>query len=341
MRVCAVRVPGSGLDESYRRRPGPGPPRQQRPVGHDRVPGRRGHRDPVRRLVRRPVVAREPGRRPDRLAGHEGAVGQLLPAQVAPVAGYGSRHAAVAERDLERPPPRDPQLPVRVCIPHGSPVEPHPIGAQRAEVQADLGERPRGDRRHGGPAGQPPTLPVLQREVVVADPVPLVAVPGEVLRYHAAIGLPSQRPAPGTCSPRITSEAGPTVACAPTVTPGSTMPCGPRVAPVSRVTVSMRMIRSWNRCVCTTHPRLTVAASPTRMRSASGSQYVSHHTPRPTLAPRLRSQTPIHGVPPMEPASHGTASISTNVSASSLRHTKPLHSGRSPGPNRPTRIHLA
>ena len=59
----------------------------------------------------------------------------------------------------------------------------------------------------------------------------------------------------------------------------------------------MDMIRSWNRCVCTTHPRSTVAPSPSVTRSASGSQYDSHHTPRPILAPSPRSQMFIRQYP--------------------------------------------
>ena len=40
------------------------------------------------------------------------------------------------------------------------------------------------------------------------------------------------------------------------------------------------------------------------------------------------------------PTSHGTASTSTNVSASSLRHTNELHSGCSTARNRPTSSHF-
>ncbi len=70
----------------------------------------------------------------------------------------------------------------------------------------------------------------------------------------------------------MTSEAGPTVASAPIDAAGRMTLCGPRVAPGSRITVSMLMIRSWNRWVCTTHPRLTVEPSPRVTRSGSGSQ---------------------------------------------------------------------
>ena len=76
----------------------------------------------------------------------------------------------------------------------------------------------------------------------------------------------------GIASPRSTSDAGPTVDVAPIDAAGRMTLCGPRVAPGSSVTVSMLMIRSWNRWVCSTQPRLTVAASPNRTRSASGSQ---------------------------------------------------------------------
>ena len=77
--------------------------------------------------------------------------------------------------------------------------------------------------------------------------------------FHGAIGLPCQRVDGGTSSPRITSEAGPTVAPAPMRAAGSATQCGPSVEPSSSTTVSIRMIRSWNRWVCTTQPRLTVA----------------------------------------------------------------------------------
>ena len=89
---------------------------------------------------------------------------------------------------------------------------------------------------------------------------------------HGAIGLPCQRVCAGTTSPRMTSEAGPTVAESPRPDAGSATQCGPSVAPASITTVSIRMIRSWNRCVCTTQPRLTVDPSPSVTRSGSGSQ---------------------------------------------------------------------
>ena len=88
----------------------------------------------------------------------------------------------------------------------------------------------------------------------------------------ARSGCPATGVDAGTSSPRITSEAGPTVAPAPIRAAGNATQCGPSVAPRSRTTVSIRMMRSWNRCVCTTHPRLTAAPSSSVTRSASGSQ---------------------------------------------------------------------
>ena len=58
-------------------------------------------------------------------------------------------------------------------------------------------------------------------------------------------------------------------------------------------------------------------------------------------APRLRSQTLMAGVPVAVHANHGPATISTNVSTTSLRHTKELHSGCSTAPMRPTTTHFA
>ena len=103
----------------------------------------------------------------------------------------------------------------------------------------------------------------------------------------------------------------------------------------------MLMIRSWNRWVWSTHPRLTLTPAPRATRSASGSQYVSHHTPRPMPAPSERNHRARLGVPAAPRANHGAASISTNVSASSLRQTKELHSGCSDTLPRPTSAHLA
>lgn len=64
------------------RRGGAHPVRLQAAVGDDRVRRGRGHRDPVARPVAEVIVAGEPGGRADRLAGDEGAVLQLLPAQL-------------------------------------------------------------------------------------------------------------------------------------------------------------------------------------------------------------------------------------------------------------------
>jgi hypothetical protein len=59
--------------------------------------------------------------------------------------------------------------------------------------------------------------------------------------------LPVQVVAGGIVSPRSTSDPGPTVAPAPIDAAGRITLLGPRVAPASSVTVSMLMIRSWNR----------------------------------------------------------------------------------------------
>src|SRR5262249_16367578 len=96
-----------------------------------------------------------------------------------------------------------------------------------------------------------------------------------------------------------------------------------------------------NRCVCKTQPRLTLAPAPSSTRSASGSQYVSHQTPAPILAPSVRSQPVSNGVPGTEPANHGTARVSKKASASSLRPTNELHNGCSTRVNLPTNVHLA
>ena len=47
------------------------------------------------------------------------------------------------------------------------------------------------------------------------------------------------------------------------------------------------------------------------------------------------------GVPATARANHGAATTSTNVSASSLRHTNELHSGWAPGRSRPISSHFA
>src|SRR5262249_35248765 len=78
---------------------------------------------------------------------------------------------------------------------------------------------------------------------------------------HGAIGLPVHRLPAGTDSPLSTSDPGPTVAPSAMTAAGRMTPLGPRVAPSPRVTVSMLMIRSWKRCVWSTHPRLTVTPS--------------------------------------------------------------------------------
>src|ERR1041384_682219 len=55
----------------------------------------------------------------------------------------------------------------------------------------------------------------------------------------------------------------------------------------------------------------------------------------------VRSQPFSNGVPSEDVTSHGPASTSTNVSASSLRHTNELHKGCSTARNRPTSNHFA
>ncbi len=77
------------------------------------------------------------------------------------------------------------------------------------------------------------------------------------------------------------------------------------------------------------------------MRSASGSQYDSHHTPRPIREPSSRSIALRIGVPVAGRAIHGAARSSTNESATSLRHTNDDHSGCSPARILPTNTHLA
>src|SRR6516165_9608774 len=137
---------------------------------------------------------------------------------------------------------------------------------------------------------------------------------------HGAMGLPIHRDPGGTASPRMTNDAGPTVAPAPIEAAGSAIPCGPSVAPAASS---------------------TVAPSPSVIRSASGSQYVSHHTPRPICAPRVRSQKFSTAVPDAALANHGAATISTKVSTTSLRHTNGLHSGYSVTLVLPTSAHFA
>src|SRR5882757_229353 len=248
------------------------------------------------------------------------------------------------------------------------------------QIQGERLQRRQGGRCDGGGAGQPVDVHlVLEVEFVAGHSVAEVAVgrnvgvddgrcsldgpfvrsrhaaetpafldglSGRSLRFlrnafHGAIGLPCQRLDAGTSSPRMTNDAGPTVAPAPIRAAGNATQCGPSVAPSSSTTVSSRMIRSWNRWVCTTQPRLTVAPLPRVTRSASGSQYVSHHTPRPIDAPSARSHRFITGVPLAALANHGAATVSTNVSDTSLRHTNDDHRGCSTARMRPTHSHFA
>ena len=91
----------------------------------------------------------------------------------------------------------------------------------------------------------------------------------------------------GDASPRMTSELV-RRSLPPIHAAGRITEFGPERPPSRRDTVHRRT-RSWNRCVCRTHPRPTVAVAQV-IRSASGSQYVSHQTPRPIRAPIERSQ---------------------------------------------------
>ena len=154
------------------------------------------------------------------------------------------------------------------------------------------------------------------------------------------MGLPPQLPSEGTVSWRMTRDPGATVVRSSIVAPGSTKLLGPSVEPRRMVTGSMRMIRSWNRWVCRTVPRLTDTLSSRRTRSNSGSHQVSHHTPRPMCAPISRAHTLNRGEPTLRRIMEGTARDSANTSVSSLRHTKELNSGRSLSRKRPIRAHF-
>ena len=110
-------------------------PRGEHPGGGDGVGRLGGDRDPVRRLVRGVVVAREPGGRAGRLARDERAVGELLPTEAAPRAGHRCGVAEVAHLDGEaardRPGRRDVQLPARAGELGRSAVDAHPRHAER------------------------------------------------------------------------------------------------------------------------------------------------------------------------------------------------------------------
>ena len=80
------------------------------------------------------------------------------------------------------------------------------------------------------------------------------------------------------------------------------------------------------------------AASPGRPRAASRSRT----TPRGrSWRPAPRSHRFITGVPLAARANHGAATVSTKVSATSLRQTNDDHSGCSPAGIRPTTSHFA
>ena len=59
------------------------------------------------------------------------------------------------------------------------------------------------------------------------------------------------------------------------------------------------------------------------------------------MAPSARSHRFITGVPLAALANHGAATVSTNVSDTSLRHTNDDHSGCSTARMRPTHSHFA
>ena len=121
---------------------------------------------------------------------------------------------------------------------------------------------------------------------------------------------------------------------------GSATQCGPRVAPASSTTVSIRMIRSWNRWVCTTQPRLTVRPRPSVTRSASGSQYVSHQTPRPIVGAE-RPQPQVHHRRPRWPHGRTTARRPSRRTCRRPRcatRTTTTADARSPGSGRPEAI---
>ena len=92
------RSPSAGPARRPRSCGWPRPPVDQPAVGHHDVRRLGGDAEPVRRLVVRPVVAREPRRRTARLPGHDDAVGQLLPADLAPGAAQRAGLAGVPDR---------------------------------------------------------------------------------------------------------------------------------------------------------------------------------------------------------------------------------------------------
>ena len=104
----------------------------------------------------------------------------------------------------------------------------------------------------------------------------------------------------------------------------------------------MLMIRSWNRCVCSTHPRLTVdrVAEPDQVGLGQPVGLAPHAAADPgARAPAATARRPACVSWPR--TNHGTATSSTNMSASSLRQTNELHSGWSTARCRPTSSHFA
>ena len=104
---------------------------------------------------------------------------------------------------------------------------------------------------------------------------------------------------------------------------GRMTPCGPRVAPWLEVTVSMLMTRSWNRWVCSTQPRFTLDAVAERDQVGLGQPVgLAPHAPA-DLARRGSAARPrAPACRRRRCANHGAATISTNVSTTSLRQTK-------------------
>src|SRR5579883_1431521 len=84
-----------------------------------------------------------------------------------------------------------------------------------------------------------------------------------------------------------------------------------------------------------------VLPAPSSIKSGSGNQCVSHHTPRPMRAPRLRNHQVNVGVPIAPGTNHTSASTPTKLSYSSLRQTKLLHSGYWFVVNLPINSHFA
>ena len=267
-------------------------PRGEHTGGGDRVGRRGGDRDAVGRLVRRGgrCTGTRTARR--RLARDERAVGRAPPSRGRPTAGDRCGVADVAHLDGEpardRPGRRDVQLArPRDCVNLAGRPSTRTRGTRNAdEVEAEPAQRRVG---HGGehrPSGEP-----VGRRACSRCPGRSARPGTRRCRARAGTGRPTGLRPPSVCGSaprrdRVAQPAGrrghgvaardqgarPDVVPAPMLAPGRMIPLGPSVAPSSMRTSSMLMIRSWNRWVCTTQPRLTVAPSPRRTRSDSGSQ---------------------------------------------------------------------